>query len=338
MTIAILYSLPTERVKKSPYITTEEDTVASAKKISRALLEKNVTPKLIGLSEHTIKETIRGIHAELIINLIDWTGPDLPLGLSAMEELTKCGIPFAGATAKNFSLVDKVTMKKALVASSFPTPQFMVFKRGDEPLPQGFPYPSIVKLAHEHCSIGIEKTSFVKNEQELRRVVHDRMKRFGQDVYAEEFIDGREFQITVLEKEDGPVMLPVAEIVYKPSDKPDFLTFSERWNEDDPDYHRSDTFLSHLTPKQIAVFERISKKVFHTLGFRDFTRIDARLKDGKALMILEANPNPGLDDDELYGMTLSAKAAGMTFSDFIWEIVKSALRRARKTKKASVLE
>jgi len=330
MRIAILYSLPTKRVRESSYLIADEDTVISSKKIARAIREKGGKPLLVGLSEDRITETIRSIKADLIFNLIDWTGVDLPLSLRAMESLEKKGIPFTGATKENFAFVDKIAMKKALERVHLPTPRFHVFKTGHESAIPPFVYPVIVKLGHEHCSIGIEKTSFVKNKSELLAVVRDRIKRFGQEVYAEEFIKGREFQITVLEKEKGPVMLPPAEIVYKSTSQPEFLTFSERWNENDPDYQRSNTVPASLSKKQLLQFEAISKRTFRQLGFRDFTRIDARLKSENELMILEANPNPGLDDDELYSMTLSAEAVGLTFPDFIWEIVASALRRARK--------
>jgi len=330
MIIAILYSLPTKRVLQTPFSIAEEDTVFSARKVASALEKKGVTAVLVEVPEDRIRETIREIHADCIINLIDWTGEDFPLSLFAMEELTKRGIPFAGATQENFTLVDKVTMKKALDAFHIPTPRWQVFSTGKERISALFTYPVIVKLAQEHCSVGIEKTSFVKNKNELVRVVRDRITRFSQDVYAEEFIDGREFQITVLEKEDGPFMLPPAEIVYKPTNTPEFLTFSERWNIDDPEYQRSDTALANLSKKQLTLFNHISIKTFKSLGFRDFTRIDARLKSENELMILEANPNPGLDDDELYSMTISAKAVGLSFSDFIWEIVASCLRRSMR--------
>ena len=39
---------------------------------------------------------------------------------------------------------------------------------------------------------------------------------------------------------------------------------------------------------------------------------------------------PGLDDDPEYGITVSYKAIGMTFADFIREIILSCLRRFKK--------
>jgi len=329
MTIAILYSLPTRRAKHTTFLKADEDTVVSASVVARALSEKGATPLLIGLSEDTIVKTIQSIRADLIINLIDWTGADLPLSLVAMDALTACGIPFAGATKENFQLVDKVVMKKALDRFVLPTARWQVFHTGNEPILETLTYPVIVKLAAEHCSIGLEKTSLVQSKDDLRAVVQDRIKRFSQDVYAEEFISGREFQITVLEQKQGLVMLPPAEIMYKPSESAEFLTFTERWNEEDPLYARSNTVLAVLTEEQHILFESIALRTFTDLKFRDFTRIDARMRGANELLILEANPNPGLDDDEFYSMTISAKAVGLTFPDFLWEIVESVLRRQK---------
>jgi len=327
MNIAILYSEPTRRAKNSAYAAADEDTVVSAKKIAAAIASKGARSTLVALSEDRILETIQSLEADCIINLIDWTGSDLPLSLRAMDELTSRGIPFVGATRENFVLVDKVAMKQELDRFGFPTPSWQVFHTGKEEVKNSLKFPVIVKLAHEHCSVGIEKTSFVKDAVNLRAVVLDRISRFGQDVYAEEFLSGREFQITVLEQKTKPVMLPPAEIVYKASFSEEFLTFSERWNESDPEYERSTTVLAQLTQGELQTFAKLTTDVFVKLGFRDFTRIDCRYDEHKTLKILEANPNPGLDDDELYSMTISARAAGFTFPDFLWEMVASCLRR-----------
>jgi len=327
MNIAIIYSLPTTRAKQTSYLIADEDTVISAGKIASALQKKGAATQLVGISEDFIQKAIHSIHADLIINLIDWTGRDLPLSYLAMDALTDCGIPFAGATRENFRLVDKVEMKKALDVHHIPTARWQVFETSNEEIRPDFHYPVIVKLSQDHCSVGIETSSFVTKKEDLRGIIVDRMKRFSQKVFVEEFISGREFQITVIEESDRSVMLPPAEIVYKPSKSQEFLTFSERWNEDDPDYLRSNTVLAVLSNQEKRVFGKVCIKTFQKLGFRDFTRIDARLNKQGELLVLEANPNPGLDDDELYSMTISARAAGLTFPDFLWKIVESALRR-----------
>jgi D-alanine-D-alanine ligase-like ATP-grasp enzyme len=70
---------------------------------------------------------------------------------------------------------------------------------------------------------------------------------------------------------------------------------------------------------------------FKKLEFRDYARFDMRIRfqnNTYQIFFLETNANPGLDDDDAYGLTLSFKAVGMTFRDFLLEIIASAMRRA----------
>ena len=321
MNIAILYTLPTRRAKASAFIDTDEDTIESAQEVAKAIVDKGSTPMLIGLSEDAIEKTIREIKADCIVNLIDWTGLDLPLSLKAMDVLETIAIPFTGVNRKAFELgADKIAMKKHLDTNNLPTPRWQLFETGKEEVRNDFAYPLIVKLAKEHCSIGLGKESIVKSYEELIVQVRNELITYHEPVIAE-------FQITLLEKETGLTMLPPAEVTYKVSGIKAMLSYESRWEEYSPEFHTSGMALAKLDDEQVKEFDKICKDVFHTFGFTDFTRIDARLNDKGEFMILEANANPGLSDHPLYGMTVSYKAAGMNFSDFVWEIISSCLRR-----------
>lgn len=328
MRVAVLYTLPTKRAKASAFIETDQDTIESAKEVAKAIFQKEAMPILVGLAEDAIEKTIRGIRANCIVNLIDWTGLDFPLSLTAMDVLESTSIPFTGADRRAFALgVDKIAMKKHLDACHLPTPTWQLFETGNETVRTDFRYPVIVKLAKEHCSIGLGQGSIVKNKEELIVLVDKQLITYHQPVIAEEFVLGREFQITLLEKESGLTMLPLAEVTYEVSGTKAMLSYESRWEEKHPDFHTSGMALAKLTDMELQTFEKISKDTFAAFGFTDFTRIDARFNDKGEFLILEANANPGLSDHPLYGMTVSYKAAGMTFSDFVWEIVQSCLRR-----------
>jgi D-alanine-D-alanine ligase len=330
MTIAILYTLPTKRSKASAFLESDEDTIESAQEVAQALKEKGATPILVALSEDNIEKTIRGIKADCIVNLIDWTGLDLPLSLQAMDVLETIGIPFAGANRIAFELgADKMAMKKQFDLAHLPTPRWQLFTDGKEPVRNDFVYPLIVKLSKEHCSVGLDQGSIVQNKEELIVLVARQLITYHEPIIAEEFISGREFQITLLEQASGLVMLPPAEVTYTVKGTKAMLSYESRWDEHHPDFHTSGMALAKLTNQQLQDFEKICKDAFHAFGFSDFTRIDARLHDNGELLILEANANPGLSDHPLYGMTVSYKAVGMTFSDFVWEIIQSCLRRQK---------
>ncbi len=327
MKIIVLYSLPTRRALASPYRATDEDTEDSAKEVYHALKNNGADPELVAISEEHV-DKILSLRADCIFNLIEWDGLDLPLSLAAFGNLESLGIPFTGATLANLSIVsDKIKMKEALDIAKLPTPAWQLFTTGDEQIQSDLSYPIIVKLAWEHCSVGLTRDAVVADSTTLRNVVKERIAVFHQPVYLEEFIEGQELQVSILDREDGLTILPPAEITFIKHGKEAFLTFEGRWNEDHPDYGLSGVSLAYLSENLQQLLTNISLETFRQLGFRDYSRLDVRCRDGK-VYILEANANPGLGDDEDYGMTVSYRAAGMTFDSFVWEIVKSCLRRS----------
>lgn len=161
LAIAVIYSLPTKRALVSPFADTEEDTVDSAEEVFEALKTKGACPFLVPISEDTIGSIAR-IRADCIVNLIDWTGLDLPLSDAAFTAIELTGIPYTGATRENYlTTSDKILMKKALDVYKLPTPRWQLFEIGTEQIRNDFRYPVIVKLAFEHCSIGITHESVV---------------------------------------------------------------------------------------------------------------------------------------------------------------------------------
>lgn len=339
MHIAVLYSLPTKRAIASPYKATDEDTKDSAEEVAEALSQKGARSFLVPLSEDGI-DAIGAIQADCIFNLIEWDGFDLALGRQAYEQLEALHVPFTGSRLSVFDRTsDKVDMKKNMDDAGIPTPRWQVFTTGKESIRPDFQYPVIVKLALEHCSIGLTSDAVVRDERALLPILQERITVFQQPVIVEEYVIGREFQVTIVAKKDGPVVLPTAEITFTHQGNDDaFLTYNSRWNEEHPDYSLSNVKLADLEPACAKQLEHIALAAWKTFGFCDYARLDIRtktdsgnLKDSRnqreEIYVLEANANPGLGDSDDYGMTVSYKAAGMTFADFIWEIVQSCTRR-----------
>ncbi|MBI2404791.1 hypothetical protein HYV22_01270 [Candidatus Gottesmanbacteria bacterium] len=327
MKIAIIYSVPTKRAVATQYLAADEDTKVSAEKVSAAMLSKGHDPRLIPITEDSI-EKISKISADCMVNLIEWSGLDLPLNFQAVKAMVSTGIPFTGGDVTNLHITsDKVSMKTALDAHHLPTSKWQHFTTGAEAIRDDFSYPVIVKLALEHCSVGLSNDAVVSDKESLARLVKNRAKEFGQPIVAEEFITGRELQVTVLDRPQpqGLSVLPPAEIFF--STAQGFLTYGGRWDEKHPDYNTSSIGVAKLTPPLAKKIDTIARTTFKLMKFCDYARLDIRVRD-RDMFILEANSNPGLDDDPEYGMTVSYKAIGMTFTDFIWEIIESCLRRS----------
>lgn len=326
MNIAVVYSLPTQRALSTPFIDTDKDTEISAKEIGEALKVKGARIELIPVLENNLA-SLENISADLIFNLIEWTGLDVGLTIKAFKMLEALGIPFTGCSlASLLEVADKIEMKKVMDMSGLPTPHWQEFRTGRETVNPKLKFPLILKLSLEHCSIGLSRESVVSGPQNLVAVVRKFIKEFKQPIIAEEFIIGKEFQVTIIEDEKGPRVFPPAEIIFKNPKELTFLTYKSRWDATHADYKTSTVGLPELESDFKNKLENISLEAYRVFGCRDYGRIDIRTR-GNKIFILEVNPNPGLGEDEEYGMTISYRAVGLSFPDFIWKIVQSSLRR-----------
>ncbi len=327
MNITVLYNKPTARfIKNATFMQAEEDTEESAREVAEALKEKGAKPTLVALTENTIESVISSLPFDLIFNLIEWTGVDTPYAIKTYDAMNARGFYYTGATLETYLLsCDKSMMKKHLDEASLPTARWQLFLSGNEHVRTDFHYPLIVKVSSEHSSVGLSKEAIVNDVKSLIPIVKKRLAEYQQPVYAEEFLSGREFQVTLLERSSGLTVFPISEVRYTNGTDVPFLTYASRWNANHRDYQNSDVILAKLTKELQEKIEEMSKTAFTTFGYRDYARFDIRCQN-KEPLFLEINSNPGLSDDAEYGMTVSYKALGLTFADFVWEIVESALR------------
>lgn len=328
MRIAVVYSTPTKN-STADFVETDVDTSESAQEVADALRQHGLDAFCVPITADHI-ELIDSVEADCIFDLIEWTGLDQPYALDAVGRLEKRGIPFTGATSTNYQkTADKSLMKAEFARYDIPTPKWQVFHTGLEDAHE-FHYPVIIKPSLEHCSIGLTDDAIVHSTVELPMAIMCQVKRFVQPVVVEEFIDGREFQVTILEKEKGVWVLPAAEIIFAAGASRRFLTYESRWDETHSDYNDSTVVIADLSKRQQSSLTALVSNAFACMQFRDYSRFDMRLR-GDDWFVLEANSNPGLGDNDEYGMTVSYKAAGMTFADFIWQILLSCLRRFGKS-------
>lgn len=330
MNVVVLYNKPADRFLTDPsHMEAEEDTEHSAIEVGKALQSKGANVTLVPVTEKTIESVVSTIKADLIFNLIEWTGVDTPLAMQAFDVLNRLNIPYTGATKQNYyDTCDKIITKRLCNRHGFPTAQWQSFVTGDEPIDDALVYPMLVKVSQEHSSVGIMMDSIAKDATSLQAIVKDRIDTYKQPVFAESLLTGREFQVTLLKRQEGVVMLPPAEIVYSKGTDVPLLTYESRWDEKHTDYKNSKVALARLDAQLEKVLRVMCVGAFEELGFRDYARFDIRCDASSQPYFLELNSNPGLGDDPDYGMTISYKAVGMTFADFIWEIVVSARRRS----------
>jgi len=305
-TICVLYNKPENINDES-----DLDTQNSAFKVAKQLADEGFVCEEVGIGLNEV-DKVRNLVADLIFNLVEWTGNNIKQGTEVIKILEKRKIPFTGSGSRGFLLSsDKVWMKEEMVKNNIPTP--------------GQQFPMIVKPAYEHCGIGITQKSIAKNEKDLRFMMHDLREKYNQPVIAEEFIEGRELHVTILEKNGRPWVLPPAEVVFE---KPGaVLSYEMKWNEKSPEYTQAHMEPAVLNSKLKTQISKLAQKCYLKLGGRDYPRLDMRIR-GEEVFVLEINNNPGLDFDLDSGMGVSARLAGFTsYGKLLKHIVENAYSR-----------
>ncbi|MFC2050166.1 D-alanine--D-alanine ligase, partial [Chloroflexota bacterium] len=173
----------------------------------------------------------------------------------------------------------------------------------------------------EDGSNGISEESVVHDFASLERQVTTISNCFGRRALVEEFVDGREFNITVLGINE-PKALPASEIVYSlPPEMPRILSFAAKWDKQSICFeHTKAVCPAEIDPELQEQITRTALLTFRLLGSRGYARVDFRLDNKDQLKVIEVNPNPDISPDA--GAALQAKAAGMTYNQFIEQILR----------------
>lgn len=324
MKIAVVYSLPTLRMKKTKYESADEDTELIAKKVAEGLGARGYEAKIYPISEEKI-ESISEINADCIFNLIEWCGLDIKLAQRAFELMRLKNIPITGSSEHLFVLTgDKIRMKKALNDVGVNTPWGVGVASVDD-IPPNIPYPVIVKPHLEHCSIGLSKDVVVNNRLDLERVIKRQIVEFEQHALIEEFVAGRELLVYLIEEKGEVVILPVVEMLFEGGNPMSFQTYDAKWSEGSVDYKQTYYDQATLTIEERRLLEKNCLTAFKRLGFWGYARFDVRMRDGISY-ILETNANPSVYDATEEMQSIESEVIdGIKFPDYLDKIVKAAL-------------
>jgi D-alanine-D-alanine ligase len=299
----------------------------SVKAVHQALLEAGydaVEVPLLPPLEQARKE-LEGLAADVVFNLFEGFAGSSETEATVAEILSGLNIPYTGCPAETLALaLDKAKTKVILEESGFATPRYQLLSP-ETTSEFHLSYPCIVKPRNEDASSGLSENSVVYDFAALEEQVKMVSSLYGRAL-VEEFIDGREFNATILGNSDGTV-LPVSEIVYLlPPEMPRLLTFAAKWEPESLYFQGT----KPVCPAQIPDNERehiaeTAWAVFQLFSSRGYARVDMRLGREGQLNIIEVNPNPDISPGS--GAALQAKTAGMDYPKFINKIVMLALEK-----------
>jgi D-alanine-D-alanine ligase len=246
--------------------------------------------------------------------------PNIPALLDLMK------VRYTGAGPDALLLCkDKPLAKKLLAYHHVRVAKFVVSSRR-RPMKhlKRFHYPAFVKPIDEESSDGISQASFARDESEaLERAnfIHD---KFQTDALIEEYIEGRELYLSVLGNRRLTVF-PSRELFFGDSaDAPKFATSKAKWD----DAYRKKWGIKNgsaapLPEGMTQKLEDVARKVYRVLKIRGLGRIDVRLTKGGEVIVIEANPNPSLAEEDDFAR--AAGAAGLDYDALIQKILDAAV-------------
>jgi len=251
----------------------------------------------------------------------------------AAEVLDDMEFVYTGSTPEVLRLCwDKETVKKLLESARLPTPQWRIY---DSPAVDDWKrYPAIVKPSREHCSYGVTTDAVVASPHQLQERITYVLDAFRQPALVEDFIDGREFHVS-LWGNSSVKMLPPAEMDFALFDdvRDRLCTYDSKFEPDSPHYVKIGLQLpAPLDEAEHERLRRMSIKAYKTIGCRDYARLDIRLRDG-IFYILDVNPNSDVSADA--SMACAAELAGHSHGEMISHIVNLAAKRHPEFRKRS---
>jgi D-alanine-D-alanine ligase len=270
------------------------------------------------------KEKLRKINMDLVFNLFEGFCGSPETEAVLPKILSEMGIPTTGCPASALKLgLDKAKMKVMLKVAGIRTPDFQLlnpetlnwFRLG---------YPCIIKPRCEDASHGLSPGSVVNDSASLKGQIGLVSNWYSGGALVEEFIDGREFNTTIMGDSEYRV-LPVSEIVYSlPPRMPRILTFAAKWEPDSPYFEGTKA----VCPAEVEAEEReriaeTAVAAFRIIGGQGYARVDMRMDHEGQVNVIEVNPNPDISPGS--GAVRQAEAAGMTYTQFIEKIVQLAI-------------
>ncbi|MBE2213728.1 MAG: hypothetical protein IAE82_07645 [Opitutaceae bacterium] len=278
-----------------------------------------------------LRQKLQGFPADIIFNLVEEFRNNRAFDQNVASFLELSDVPFTGCGSTGLTLCrNKGISKKILGYHRIRVPQFAMIPRGRRPVrPKWLPFPILVKPLKEEASTGISQASFVETDDAFRERVEFVHDKLGQDVIAEEYVDGRELYASMLGNHRVDV-LPLRELLFRevPPDEPRIATYTAKWN----DAYRKrwgieSRFAENLTPEVLRDIQRICRRIYHLLAIDGYARLDLRLTPQNEVVFIEANPNPFLAEGEDFA--LSAEKAGLDYPRLIERIVRLGLTAVR---------
>ncbi len=238
--------------------------------------------------------------------------------------LELAGIPYLGTRSHDCRLSwDKPTAKTLVQRAGFLTPNWITLSHSTfrdlgaavliDALVGHLGLPLMLKPHQGGSALG---ASVVRNAADVPGALVQAFA-YGDVVLVEQFVEGSEIAVTVIDGPNGPRVLPAVEIV------PDsgVFDYESRYTAGLTTYHTP----ARLSPEATAAAAELAVGAHRALGLVDISRTDAIVDADGRIQFLEVNVSPGLTETSM--LPMSVEAAGEDLGAVYSQLVEQAVER-----------
>jgi len=315
--------------------TDELDVLIQAEAVSNSLKELGHEIHLLSCSLDLarIKAQLEAIKPDAVFNLVESLGGEERLIFLFPGLLDMMGIPYTGShTEAIFLTSHKVLSKDRMALAGLPTPPWIGPYPYDVPSMNSnkpdLPFKKmqwIIKSLRDHGSLGLDDSNIIsgKTEDQINNLLKKRAASLGGSCFAEAFIHGREFNISIINNPEGPTVLSPAEIVFEGFEKgkPMIVGYKAKWDEETFEYENTPRTFDFKDSDQPLLFtlKSLALRCWNLFGLKGYARVDFRVDESGQPWILEINCNPCLNPDG--GFPAAVMNSGLTYTGMIQRII-----------------
>jgi D-alanine-D-alanine ligase len=319
----------------------EQDVLAQSDAVSEALRHLGHKPVRLACSLNlaSARSGLLAIAPQMVFNLVEsleGTGRLIHLFPSILDAM---GLPYTGACSEALMLTsNKLLAKHMLESAGLPTPHWITrgnaFQTDARQAVRMNSRRWIIKSVWEHASIGLDAEAIVdvSEPENMELLLKERAPRLGGSCFAEAFIDGREFNLSLLDGPGGVIVLPPAEILFEGYGlgQARIVDYQAKWDDASFQYHHTprrfdfdaedDDLLEQLRSLALACWQ--------LFNLRGYARVDFRVDDDGRPWILEINANPCLSPDA--GFAAAVHQSELTYTQAVSRIIDSVVKNVQQ--------
>lgn len=240
------------------------------------------------------------------------------------EYFANKGINFSGSPRDVLEYdSSKILAKAHLKKCGVRTAEFFTAVPGQHKSADKLPidFPLFLKPSNAANGNGIDDFSFVNDFEGFQKKVLSLHSEFGEQVLVEEYLDGREFTVSIIKTAYDKYIVSPVEIIPVASLSGIRILGERAKCENKEEFNRVDC--SDLSEN----VRKIAMESFIGLGARDFGRIDVKTNMGGQCFFMEANLVPGMTSMSSYFPRACEIARSLSYDHVVALIVDAGLNR-----------